>query len=87
MKGKGLKDTKDALTHCKSMYAEGGSAGTKQMVRMGSSFETNADLKNDLKRGWRKVKRAVRNGINSMKNPSHSPAFKKSKCGGPGHYC
>ena len=69
MKGKGLKDTKDALTHCRSMYGKGGSAGKHQMLRMGSSYETggvtqSADLSNDLKRGWRKVKRGVRNAVN-----------------------
>ena len=89
MKGKGLRDTKDAMTHCKSMYGKGGSAGTNQMIRSMKSYQTggtteSADLGNNLKRGWRKVKRAVRNGINSMKNPSHTPTFKKSNCGGGG---
>jgi hypothetical protein len=86
---KGLKGTTDALAHCKSMYAKGGSAGKNQMIRSMKSYEIggttqSADLGDDLKRGWRKVKRAVRNTVNSMKNPSHTPTFKKSKCGGAG---
>lgn len=36
---KGLKGTTDALTHCKSMYASGGSAGKNQILRMGGSYE------------------------------------------------
>jgi len=39
MKARGLKETTDAMSHCKSMYAKGGSAGTKQLVRMASSYE------------------------------------------------
>jgi len=92
---KGLKGVTDATTFCKSMYGKGGAAGTKQLVRMAKSYEmggqtgiaSNADLGNDLKRAWRKVKRGVRNAVNSMKNPSHTPTYKKSKCGAPGHYC
>ena len=92
---KGLRGATDAMAYCKSMYGKGGAAGKNQLVRMAKSYEmggqsgiaANADLGNDLKRGWRKVKRAVRNTVNSMKNPSHTPTYKKSKCGGPGHYC
>lgn len=36
---KGLKGVTDAMSHCKSMYAKGGSAGQNQIIRMGSSYE------------------------------------------------
>jgi len=79
------------MAYCKSMQK----GSPKPMIRSMKSYEmggqsgltANADLKNDLKRAWRKVKRGVRNAVNSMKNPSHTPIFKKSKCGGPGHFC
>lgn len=88
---KGLRGATDAMAYCKSMQK----GGPKPMIRSMKSYEmggqsgtaANADLKNDLKRGWRKVKRAVRNAVHSMKNPSHTPTFKKSKCGGPGSWC
>lgn len=88
---KGLKGTTDAMAYCKSMQK----GNPKPMIRSMKSFEmggqsnmsSNADLGNDLKRAWRKVKRGVRNAVNSMKNPSHTPTYRKSKCGGPGHYC
>lgn len=36
---KGLKGVTDAMSHCKSMYGKGGSAGKNQMLRMGGSYE------------------------------------------------
>jgi len=35
---KGLKGVTDAMSHCKSMYAKGGSASKEHMIRMGSSY-------------------------------------------------
>jgi hypothetical protein len=88
---KGLRGATDAMAYCKSMQK----GGPKPMIRSMKSYEmggqsetaTNADLGNDLKRGWRKVKRAVRNAVHSVGKGSHTPTYRKSKCGGPGSWC
>ena len=36
---KGLKGVTDAMSHCKSMYAKGGSASTEHMIRTARSYE------------------------------------------------
>jgi hypothetical protein len=91
---KGLRGATDAMAYCKSMYGQGGSAGKNQMLRMGGSYElggmTGMDSAESAGPGKRKLKRALRNIKNAIKNPgggSHKPQFKKSKCGAPGHYC
>jgi hypothetical protein len=35
---KGLKGVTDAMSHCKSMYAKGGSASTTHMLRTAASY-------------------------------------------------
>lgn len=35
---KGLKGVTDAMSHCKSMYAKGGSASTTHMIRTAASY-------------------------------------------------
>jgi len=83
-KAKGLAGTKCALEHSKTMYSTGGSMIKPKYQMGGESQMTDlGTLKRKIKKGFRKVK-------NAIKNPgggSHTPTFHKPKCGGPGHYC
>jgi hypothetical protein len=91
MKRKGLKDTTDAMSHCKSMYAKGGSNSKTHMMRSMGSYETggttglqmgeSADLGRKIRKVVRKVKNAFKNS-----GGGHTPTYHKPKCGGVGCY-
>jgi hypothetical protein len=88
---KGLKGVTDAMSHCKSMYAKGGTANKNQMIRSMKSYEiggmTGMEMTESAGPGKRKFKRAIRNIKNAIKHPgggSHTPTYRKPKCGGVG---
>lgn len=90
MKNTGLKGVTDATVLCRSMADKN---PKHQIIRSMKSYETGGmtgtGMAESAGPGKRKLKRAIRNIKNAIKHPgggSHTPTYRKPKCGGVGCY-
>ena len=89
MKNQGLKGVTDATVFCASMRKGGPKAMIAPVKKYETGGMTGMNLAESAGPGKRKLKRALRNIKNAITHPgggSHTPTYRKPKCGGVGCY-